>query len=116
MAVVRNITPDALSVFRSDAPPCKGGDEVFVKDENFVGRAWPHATWELVTPPEGDYADYADDDTDDAYVFVLPEPEEKALADMTKSELLDVAAEKGIDVTGLTTKADLLAALTPQEG
>lgn len=70
MAVVRNITPDALSVFRSDAPPCAPGDEVTIKDENFVGRAWPKATWEVVTPPEG----YVDDDTEDAYVFV-PAPE-----------------------------------------
>lgn len=71
MAVVRNITPDALSVFRSEAPPCQPGDEVTVKDENFVGRAWPKSTWEVVTPPEGDYVD---NDTEDAYCFVLPEP------------------------------------------
>lgn len=116
MAVVKNITPDALSVFRSDAPPVQPGDEVTIKDRNFVGRAWPHATWELITPPADDFADYVDDDTDDAYCFVLPEPEEKAMADMTKAELLAVAAEKGVDVTGLSTKADLLAALTPQEG
>ncbi len=75
MAVVKNITPDALSVFRSEAPPCQPGDEVTIKDENFVGRAWPHAHWKLVTPPADDYAAYVDDDTDDAYVFVLPEPE-----------------------------------------
>ena len=115
MAVVKNITPDALSVFRSEAPPCQPGDEVSIKDENFVNRAWPKATWDLVTGPEGDFADYVDDDTDDAFCFVLPEPEETALADMTKADLLAFAAEKGVDVTGLSTKADLLAALTPQE-
>jgi len=76
VAVVRNITPDALSVFRSDAPPCKAGDEVSVKDENFVNRAWPKSTWEIVTPPEG----YVDDDTPDAYVFVLPEPDAETAA------------------------------------
>ena len=112
MAVVRNITPDALSVFRSEAPPCQPGDEVTVKDENFVGRAWPKSTWEVVVEPEGGYVD---NDTEDAYCFVLPEPEETALADMTKADLLAFAAEKGVDVTGLSTKADLLAALTPQE-
>lgn len=70
MAVVKNITPDALSVFRSDAPPVQPGDSVTIKDENFVGRAWPRSTWEVVTEPEG----YVDDDTPDAYVFV-PAPE-----------------------------------------
>lgn len=73
MAVVRNITPDVLSLFRADAPPVQPGDDVTVKDENFVGRAWPKATWEVVTPPEG----YVDDDTEDAYVFVpAPKPTE----------------------------------------
>ena len=90
MAVVRNITPDALSVFRSEAPPCQPGDEVTVKDENFVGRAWPKSTWEVVVEPEGGYVD---NDTEDAYCFVLPEPEDKPLADMTKAELLAAAED-----------------------
>ena len=85
MAVVRNITPDVLSVFRSDAPPVQPGDEVKVKDENFVGRAWPKSTWEVVTPPEG----YVDDDTPDAYVFVPAPAAETATPSRTRAKKED---------------------------
>jgi len=74
VAVVKNITPDVLSLFRADAPPIQPGDKVTVKDANFVGRAWPKSSWELVTPPEGDYID---DDTEDAYCFSLPAQEDE---------------------------------------
>lgn len=73
MAVVRNITPDVLSLFRVDAPPIQPGDEVTVKDENFVGRAWPKATWALKTKPAKQYADVS---TDDAFLFIEPEATE----------------------------------------
>jgi hypothetical protein len=73
VATVKNITPNVLALFRADAPPIQPGDEVEVRDENFVDRAWPKSTWELIVPPslEG----YADDDTDDAYCWVIPPPE-----------------------------------------
>lgn len=66
MAVVKNITPDALSLFASDAPPCAPGDSVTVSDARFVERAWPRSTWEVVEPPEG----YDDASTEDAYLYV----------------------------------------------
>lgn len=71
MATVRNITSDVLSLFRADAPPVQPGDEIKVRDENFVGRAWPKSTWELVEPPEG----YDDVSTDDAYLFLVTDRE-----------------------------------------
>ena len=72
MAVVKNKTNDVLALFRSDAPPIDPGGEVTVRDENFVDRAWPKETWELVEAP-GD--GYVDESTDDAHLFV-PAPEE----------------------------------------
>lgn len=73
MATVKNLSSDVLALFSADAPPVTPGDEVTIRDENFVDRAWPKSTWELVEPPrlEG----YMDDDTDDAYCFVIPPPE-----------------------------------------
>jgi hypothetical protein len=115
MAKVKNISGDALSLFRADAPPVRPGDVVTVRDENFVDRAWPRATWELVEAPELD--GYEDDDTDDAYVFVVPGPkvDENGLLDfedMTVQELKDYAAARDIDITGRTLKADLIEAIT----
>lgn len=84
MAKVRNITRDVLSLFRADAPPVHGADcpdpmcgkgcnEVELRDENFVDRAWPTSTWELVEAPtlEG----YADLSTEEALLWAVPEPE-----------------------------------------
>lgn len=73
MAVVKNLTPDTLALFRPDAPPVDPGDEVTVRDAIVVGRAWPRQTWEFVTPPEG----HTDVGPDDAYVFE-PTPEKPA--------------------------------------
>ena len=78
MAKVKNVSVDVLSLFSADAPPCNPGDTVTVRDERFVGRAWPKSTWQVVEAPDG----YADVGPDDAYVFELaddgdaPEPEE----------------------------------------
>ena len=85
MAVIRNITGDTRSLFHADAPPIHGAgcedcgypcNEVTVRDERFVERAWPTSTWELVEPPELD--GYADASTDDAIVWApaLPSPTE----------------------------------------
>ena len=67
MAKVKNITGDVLSLFRADAPPIQPGDEVTVRDENFVGRAWPKSTWEVVEPPQVD--GYAETSTEDAWLW-----------------------------------------------
>lgn len=43
----------------------------------------------------------------------------KELTDMTKAELEEVAAERGVDLTGARSKADMadaIQAATPQEG
>ena len=67
MAVVRNITPDALSLFSPDSPAAQPGDDVTVSDEHFVDRAWPKSTWELVEPPTLD--GYVEASTEDAYLW-----------------------------------------------
>ena len=71
MAVVRNVSPDARSLFTPDAPPANSGDEVTISDDRFVERAWPKSTWEVVESPEG-FIDVGDD----AYLFVS-EPAKK---------------------------------------
>lgn len=73
MAKVKNITGDVLSLFRADAPPVQPGDEVTVRDENFVGRAWPTSTWVLVEPPVLDGC--VDQSTDDAILWAEPAEE-----------------------------------------
>lgn len=75
MAKVKNITNDVLSLFTPDAPPVEPGDEITVRDERFVGRAWPTSTWELVEAPELD--GYTDQSTDEAILWAepLPDPE-----------------------------------------
>jgi hypothetical protein len=76
VAVVKNKTPDTLTLFRADAPPVDPGGEVTVRDEVFVGRAWPTETWDLVTPPEG----CEDASTDEAHLFLpaeAPAPEKR---------------------------------------
>ncbi|WP_418059943.1 hypothetical protein [Pimelobacter simplex] len=70
MARIRNITRDTLSLFRSDAPPIDAGDEVTIRDENFVDRAWPKSTWDLVEPPTLD--GYVDQSSDDAWLYAEP--------------------------------------------
>jgi hypothetical protein len=101
VAVVRNITSDVLTLFSTDAPPAQPGDEIPVSDERFVDRAWPKSTWELVKKPAKDYVDAS---TDDAYLFVT-QPDE------TVDELRERAAAAGVDLTGLTKKADIVAAI-----
>jgi hypothetical protein len=66
VAVVKNKTPDTLSLFRADAPPVDPGGEVTVRDEVFVERAWPTSTWDLVSAPEG----YEDASDEDAHLFL----------------------------------------------
>lgn len=101
MAVVRNITSDARSVGSPDAPPAAVGDEVTISDANFVDRAWPRSTWELVKKPGKGYVDAS---PEDAHLFITP-PEE------TLSALRRQATEQGIDLTGHTTKAEIAAAI-----
>lgn len=90
MARVKNTTKDVLSLFRADAPPVQPGDVVTVRDENFVGRAWPTSTWELVDPPTLD--GYVDRSTDDAILWAEstdepePEPESKPRARAKKED------------------------------
>lgn len=72
MAKVKNITGDTLSLFRADAPPVRPGDEVTIRDENFVERAWPKSTWKVVERPKLD--GYVDLSNDDAYLWAAPEP------------------------------------------
>jgi len=76
VAKVKNITPDRLTLFRPDAPPVDPGDEVTVSDANFLDRAWPTSTWELVEPPAG-----VDRSTDDAHLWVAAEPSEPEASD-----------------------------------
>lgn len=102
MAVVRNITEDARSLFRADSPPADAGDEVTIPDETFADRAWPKSTWELVQKPGDGYVDAS---IDDAYLFVADEPGK------TIAELKQEAADMGVDLTGLTKKADIIAAI-----
>lgn len=137
MAVIRNTTNDTLSLFRADAPPIDPGDEITVRDENFVDRAWPKSTWELVEPPQLD--GYTDHSTDEAWLYAEPSREiegvlvesdtagtgpainadtgevtvgGKALDDMTRAELADTAAALGVDTPARATKADLIDAIT----
>lgn len=127
MAKVKNITRDTLSLFRADAPPVGPGDTVTIRDENFVGRAWPKSTWEVVSPPvlEDDLSEYIDLSSDDAWLWAVPEvPDEapldaqgKALVDMTVAELMEIVHAAGVDLDGATKKADIIAAIAahPQE-
>ena len=70
MAVVKNITPDARSLFSADAPPAEPGDSVTISDARFVDRAWPKSTWELVEPPK--LEGYTDQSVEDAYLWAVP--------------------------------------------
>lgn len=67
MAVVKNITTDALTLFTPNAPPCQPGDSVTVSDARFVDRAWPKSTWDVVEPPTLD--GYTDQSTADAHLW-----------------------------------------------
>jgi len=100
VAVVRNITPDDLSLFSVEGSQVAAGKEATVPDEQFVNRAWPKSTWALVRKPSG----YIDASTDDAFVFI-PDPDE-SIADLKQR-----AAAEGVDITGLRSKADIAAAL-----
>jgi hypothetical protein len=70
VATVKNITPNVLAIGHKQAPPVQPGDEVDVRDENFVDRAWPKSTWALVKKPGKPYVDAS---LDDAHLFVTPE-------------------------------------------
>lgn len=110
MAKVKNITGDTLSLFRADAPPVDPGGVVTVRDENFVGRAWPKSTWEVVSAPELD--GYTDLSTDEAWLWDEPlDDEGKPLVDMTVPELMEIVAAEDIDLDGATKKADIIAAI-----
>jgi len=114
MAKVKNITKDVRSLFSAQAPPVDEGGEAELRDELFVDRAWPKSTWELVEPPELD--GYEDCSTDEAIRWAVPEPEEKALDDMTVDELKEYAEAAGVDLTGATKKAEIRAAIENAEG
>lgn len=128
MAKVKNITPDVLSLFRAEAPPIHGADcpdpmcgdgcnEVMVRDENFVDRAWPKSTWEVIEAPELD--GYVDVSTEEAWLWAVPEVPDaapldvqgKALVDMTIAELMEIVNAAGVDLGGATKKADIIAAI-----
>lgn len=100
MAVVRNITPDELSVLGQTVPAGETGE---FSDEDFADRAWPHSTWELVTKPAKAYTDAS---PDDAYVFSGSPNDSRTVA-----ELRALAGEKGVDLSGLTKKDDIIAAI-----
>src|SRR4051794_12652583 len=89
MATVRNKTRDVLALFRSDAPPVDPGGEVTLRDEVFVERAWPTATWEIVTAPALD--GYVDASTEDAHLWVAAQPEEPAAYDPSAHGAKEVA-------------------------
>ena len=72
MAVIKNVSGETLSLFRPDAPPVDADGEITVRDENFVDRAWPKDTWELVTPPE--INGYSDASIEDAWLWRPSEP------------------------------------------
>ena len=112
MAVLENITPDTLAVAAPGSPgkAVPPGGHLEVADADFADRAWPTSTWRLVKKPGKDYLDAS---LDDAVLYVT-EPEE------TVAELRQQAADLGVDITGLTKKADIAAAIaagptTPEE-
>lgn len=51
MAVLRNITDDALVLSTPGAPQVGPKKELDVPDADFVNRAWPTSTWKLVKKP-----------------------------------------------------------------
>lgn len=140
MAEIKNISKDTLSLFHADAPPVTAGDTVTVRDENFVNRAWPTSTWELVEAPvlEGELSGYVDQSTDEAILWAEPLPEiegvlvqsdiagtglainadtgevtvgGKVLDDLTVPELKAIAEAADIDVPARAPKAELIAAI-----
>ena len=79
MAVIKNISGETLSLFRPDAPPIDPGGEVTIRDEMFVGRAWPSDVWEIVTGPEVE--GYVETPTADAAVWQTEADSAAALAE-----------------------------------
>lgn len=73
MAVVRNITQEAVSLWRPDDNIIGPGKEAEVADEDFVDRAWPTSTWKLIKKPTG--KGYKDASVEDAVVFVSTQDE-----------------------------------------
>lgn len=126
MAKIKNVTRDVLSLFRADAPPVAPGDTITVRDENFVDRAWPTSTWELVEAPvlEDELSEHADLSTEEAWLWAVPEVAEeldvqgKALVGMTVPELMEIVRAAGVELAGATKKADIIAAIaahTPED-
>lgn len=99
MAVVQNKTDDTLTLY--DGRTVKKGDLVDVDDVEFVDRAWPKSTWSLAKKPAKGFVDAS---TDDAVVFV-------SKPDETVAELRAQAEAQGVDLTGLTKKDDIAAAI-----
>lgn len=91
MTKIKNITRDTLSLFRTDAPPVDPGGEVTIKDENFVGRAWPKSTWAVVEPPALD--GYEDTSSDDAWLWSEPAPQDGDVVPGDESEYIDPDAD-----------------------
>lgn len=71
MAVVRNITKDALVLSLPGFPTVGPNKEAEIPDADFVDRAWPTSTWKLVKKPSG--KGVTDVSTDDALVFSTSE-------------------------------------------
>lgn len=114
MAVLRNISGETLSLFTPSAPPTDADGEITVRDENFVDRAWPKGTWELVSPPELD--GYADASIEDAWVWLPVTDAPVDLQSMTKAQLVEHADASEVDLGGASTKADIIAAILTAEG
>lgn len=109
MARIKNISGEALCLFRSDAPQINAGDTITVRDEVFVGLAWPTDIWEVVEAP----VDAVNVSSADAALYLDPTaaPEPPNFSAMTIAELTDYAEANDIDLTGATLKADIVAAI-----
>lgn len=68
MAVVRNITDEALTL--SSGLTVGPGKEETIPDAEFVDRAWPKSTWALVRKPGKGYTDAS---PEDAFAFTSAE-------------------------------------------
>ena len=107
MAVIKNISGETRHLFRPDAPPVYDGDEITIPDEDFVGRAWPTDTWQLVTAPAKPAIDASPVDA----VLYLPPGEPPADLDLSETEQeIDIKP----DASGSVTKKK--AASAAKEG
>lgn len=96
-----------------------GGRLVFSGQEVDVAAALERNGATILAYTEGDLWDPADDEAreaHDAAWAALHPPTREELEGFTVPQLVKHAAATGIDLGGATKKAEILAALTPQEG